>query len=292
MSHIFTCAWDQWRPSISAEEAAAAVAALESGAVVYLPQLNFHLEAAEQSLLSMPLHPQGAKNISYNPSNHQLGGLEPDTMVAVLIKAMLQRYHHFSTQLLESLCPQYQPAQCSGRTSFRPVEIKGRQPVSYRKDDTRLHVDAFPSTPVNKTRILRVFTNINPDGESRKWRIGESFADVIDRFLPRVRRMLPFEAEILYRLKATREKRTHYDHCMLQIHHAMKADLGYQRECPAIEMDFPPGSTWIVYTDLVSHAALAGRLALEQTYYPSVDSMLDPLLSPQRRIQNKLERRL
>lgn len=274
----------QWAPQISPGLAQTITSALEAGKVVYLPRLAFCLDAEEQALLTLPLQPKKAKNISYDPKKQRVGGLD-NPIAAVTVAAMLQRYHRFSTQLLAACCPYYQAAECSGRTSFRPVEIKDRKPVSYRKDDTRLHVDAFPSTPVNNLRILRVFTNINPFGEDRLWRLGQPFAEVMQRFLPSVRSMLPLEAEILYRLKATRRKRTHYDHYMLQIHNAMKADLDYQRRVDAFSMAFPPGSTWMVYTDLVSHAALAGRFVLEQTYYPAIERMLNPQLAPQSQMQ-------
>lgn len=279
----------EWNPLITAEQSQQIMAALEAGKVIYLPKLNFSLEPAEQELLSIPFNLKRSKNISFNPKNQQLGGIDARKMVAAIfpLTSMLQRYHQYSAQLLAAFCPQYQATHCSGRTSFRPVEIKGRKPSSYRKDDTRLHVDAFPSTPVNQYRILRVFTNINPFGESHAWRLGEPFTHVVQQFLPKVRRMLPFEAELLYQLKVTRKKRTEYDHCMLQIHNRMKADLDYQRRANAVAMDFPPGSTWIVYTDLVSHAALAGRFLLKQTYYPAVEKMLHPLLSPQRQIQQR-----
>ena len=276
---------DCWQPRISSEGAHAVTTALEKGRVIYLPQLSFFLEPTEQTLLAMSLNPRQGKNISYDPKNLRMRGLEHEEKAAAVVKAMMQRYHHFSTQLLTALVPQYKVEQFSGRTSFRPVEIKGRKPASNHKDDTRLHVDAFPSTPVNKSRILRVFSNINPDGESRLWRLGQPFAEVIRHFLPKVRNMLPFEAEILYRLKLTRQKRSKYDHYMLQIHNAMKDDADYQQQCPAISMNFPPGSTWIVYTDLVSHAALSGRLLLEQTYYPPVKNMLNPALSPQQQMK-------
>ena len=278
---------DHWQPKISEATALQVTTALEAGQVVYLPRLKFDLDGQEQSLLKMSLIPKGHKNISYNHKNQRLGGLaNPEVKDTVL--QMMQRYHRFSTQLVDLLFPQYRAPQYSGRTSFRPVEIRGRK-TSYRKDDTRLHVDAFPSTPVNNLRILRVFTNINPYNESRVWRLGEPFADVIQQFLPKVRRMLPFESSILYRLKITKKKRAAYDHYMLKIHNTMKGDENYQRTVVATPMDFPSGSTWIVYTDLVSHAALAGRFLLEQTFYPPVENMINYQWSPQYQIQALLK---
>ena len=283
--HLLVGSIDQWNPQLTSESAQIVISALESGKVIFLPRLNFSLEPAMQELITTPIIPRGAKNISYNPKNQSVSGVDNHFSGWDLLKTMMQRYHQSSTLLLNALCPQYEAQHCTGRTSFRPVEIEGRKPPSYRKDDTRLHVDAFPSTPVNNTRILRVFTNINPYGKNRSWRLGEPFAEVARQFLPRARRMLPFEAEILYRLKATRQKRSHYDHYMLQIHNTMKFDKAYQKRCHAFPVDFPPGSTWIVYTDLVSHAAMAGCFALEQTYYPKVENMLNPVLSPQNQLQ-------
>lgn len=282
---FFTVTLDQWNSHIQTELASEITHALEKGKIIYFPQLSFSLEPSEQGLLEMNLNPQGAKNISYNPKNQQLGGIQADSQISETIKTMMQRYHQQSSRLLAACCPHYAANECSGRTSFRPVEIKGRKPVSYRKDDTLLHVDAFPSTPVNNLRILRVFTNINPHGQSRSWRVGEPFAQVVERFLPKVRKMWPLEAEILYKIKATRRQRSFYDHCMLQIHNLMKADAHYQKTVPATSIEFPPGSTWIVYTDLVSHAALAGQFVLEQTYYPPIQNMADPGLSPQMQMQ-------
>jgi 3-deoxy-D-manno-octulosonic acid hydroxylase-like protein len=285
---VFTAAMDQWNPSIPLGLAHEITHALEKGQIVYFPQLSFSLEPSEQNLLGMDLTPKGAKNISYNPKDQRLGGLIADPKIDSTVKLLMQRYHQQSVRLLSACCPQYRANECSGRTSFRPVEIKGRKPVSYRKDDTLLHVDAFPSTPVNNLRILRVFTNINPNGQQRSWRVGEPFAQVVERFLPRVRNMLPLEAEVLYKLKATRRKRSFYDHCMLQIHNAMKADTHYQQTVNAVPLEFPPGSTWIVYTDLVSHAALAGQFVMEQTFYPPIQNMANPGLSPQMQMQTSI----
>ncbi len=291
---LYTHGLDHWNPVISSEQAQTFMQALESGQVIYLPNLSFNLEALEQELFSASLNLKSNKNISYNCRNQFLGGIDfhENTKLRLTLLSLMKRYHEFSAQLLNACCPSYKAIDCSGRTSFRPMEIKGRKPPSYRKDDTRLHVDAFPSTPVNDSRILRIFTNINPFNEPRSWRLGENFSHVVKQFLPKVRPMLPLESEFLYRFKITRKKRSYYDHCMLQIHNRMKSDLNYQQRVKASAVDFPPGSTWIVYTDLVSHAALSGRFLLEQTYYPEIGDMQDPELSPQKQISTFLQREL
>ena len=60
---------------------------------------------------------------------------------------MMQRFAASSRALLRNLLPRYETGLLQARTSFRPVEIAGR-PTSWRKDDTRLHVDSFSSSPV------------------------------------------------------------------------------------------------------------------------------------------------
>ena len=56
--------------------------------------------------------------------------------------------------------------------------------------------------------------------------------------------------------------------------------------------EFTPGSTWLVYTDQVSHAAMAGQYAFEQTFYLPVSGMADPSKSPLRVLERLLRREL
>ena len=62
-----------------------------------------------------------------------------------------------TTRLVCDLFPSYAANLERARTSYRPVEIAGRQ-YSRLKDDTLLHIDAFPSTPTRGRRILRLFS--------------------------------------------------------------------------------------------------------------------------------------
>src|SRR5262249_56248117 len=140
-----------------------------------------------------------------------------------------------------------------GRTSFRPVEIAGR-PSSWRKDDTRLHIDAFPATPVQGRRILRVFANVNPDGRPRSWRIGDSFDAVARHFVASLRLPFPGTGAVLRALGITKTPRSAYDGLMLQLHDRMKEDTAYQREAPQGAFDFPARSAWVLFTAAVTHA--------------------------------------
>src|SRR5579884_2508179 len=272
------------------EEAAPRVTeALEAGKVVLAPHLHFELAEPERRFLSPACLDGKSKNVSYRPATGALGGASPDADRAALT-AMLKRYFERTSALLEALCPEYCGKLSPGFTSFRPAEIAGRA-TSWRKDDTRLHVDAFPSRPLQGLRILRVFANVNPSAP-REWRAGEPFERIARRFLPQLRPPLPGTQAMLYLLRITRRRRTLYDHYMLGLHDAMKADLAYQKQSPQSSISFAPGAVWACFTDAVSHAAMSGQHAFEQTFYLPVEAMREPALSPLRTLERLLGRAL
>ena len=57
-------------------------------------------------------------------------------------------------------------------------------------------------------------------------------------------------------------------------------DAAYQKSAPHTALAFPPGSSWLVYTDQVLHAALAGEFALEQTFHFDIARMGAPERAP------------
>src|SRR5438045_3179613 len=143
-------------------------------------------------------------------------------------------------RLVAQLFPAYAPHLRAAPASLRPQSVSDRK-QSVRADDRRLHVDAFPSRPNYGERILRVFANVNPHGEPRVWRVGEPFEDVARRFVPRAKPYSAWHARVLDALGVTKSLRSEYDHLMLQIHDRMKSDEAYQRDCPQLRFEFPPG---------------------------------------------------
>src|SRR5262249_42714683 len=148
------------------------------------------------------------------------------------------------------------------------------------KDDTLLHIDAFPSTPTRGRRILRFFSNINPSGKPRIWRVGEPFPDFAQRFLPSIGRPVWGVARLLATIGITKGQRSAYDQLMLRLHNRAKRDTAYQQTAPRVEVAFPARTSWLCYTDQVLHAAIAGQYALEQTFYVDIAAMADPARSP------------
>ena len=251
---------------------------LESGRVLFFPEHYF--STVDPALLSETVLDGTRKNVSYDPQRKKLSAYKKDIPdLASKLAPMMQGYAEFAQQLIHTALPSYIPHLNWGRTSFRPAQIDGRV-ISKRKDDTRLHVDSFSASPVHGLRILRVFCNINPQNEPRVWNLGEPFTQALDRFAPKIAPYSKLKATILKLIKTTKTLRSPYDHYMLQLHDSMKRDDAYQAQVEKVQVDFPAQSSWIVFTDHVSHAALRGQHVLEQTFYLPVEYMANPELSP------------
>jgi hypothetical protein len=283
--------YDSWNPTLDAATQHALTAALEQGHVLFLPKLAFAVDQDELQYLSADWSDGKSKNIYLRGVERALRGARGNPGDLQKLRALLERFGEQAQLLVSALFPHYGPHLDFGNTSFRPCEIEGR-PSSYRKDDTRLHPDAFPSNPTDGARLLRVFTNVNPHGKPRVWRVGEPFPDMAAKFVPRSRRQWLGEAALLHALGITKRRRSEYDHYMNQLHDRVKADLDYQRDVPQQRVEFPPGSTWIVFSDQVLHGVLSGALMLEQTWTLPVDGMLDPDQAPLRILERMVGRAL
>jgi hypothetical protein len=287
-----TLATSNWDESFSHIIQQDAIKSLEGGQILHFPGLPFNLLREETYFLSPDHADPHTKNISYQPECGKLWGVQRlNDEQRLQLKEMLDRFSRYALCLVQALFPLYSKQLVIARTSFRPVEISGRK-TSYRKDDKRIHVDAFPSAPNQGKRILRVFCNINPHQKDRVWRVGEAFDKVATRFLPKIQRPFPGSLRALRLLRITKSYRTLYDHYMLHIHDLMKASDEYQKTVEQQEICFPTGTSWIVQTDHVSHAAMIGQYVLEQTFYLPVSSMQNESLSPLRVLENTLKMRL
>jgi hypothetical protein len=78
---------------------------------------------------------------------------------------------------------------------------------------------------------------------------------------------------------------------MRDLHDQAKLDDDYQSK-GIEEFAFPAGSSWMCYTDQVLHAALAGRNALEQTFFLDPENMVDESKSPLRQLERLTNRTL
>ena len=280
MSRLWTIPHASWRDAPGADVAGAITIALERGSVLFLPNLPFVVDREEQVVFS-PSILSSSKNTSFDPGSGRVGGTTLAGDQLARLGRIIARFRDSAQALVDGLFPQYRRGFTRARASFRPAEIAGRR-SSWRKDDTRLHIDSFPASPVQGRRILRVFSNVNPSGRSRSWRIGGDFTGVAERFAPALSLPWPGTATLLQLFRMTKSRRTSYDALMLQLHDRMKEDATFQETCEQDAVEFPSGSTWIAFTDQVSHAAMAGQYQFEQTFLLPVDAMIDESLSPLR----------
>lgn len=267
------------------------IQSLESGNVVIFPNLSFELTDPEKVFLTPSILKPKSKNISYDKKSDRLSGSKLSGTEAEQLKQMVKRFAETTEKLIQNVFPGYVDKIEMGRTSYRPVEAEGRR-ISNKKDDTLLHVDAFPSSPVKGKRILRIFANINPNHMPRVWKVGEPFEAVVKGMAPRVKKPFTPLFPLMNLVGITKTQRTIYDHYMLKIHDAMKDDPKYQANVPQQVVQFPAGCTWMVFTDQVSHAVLSGQFVLEQTFYLPVEGMRSQQLSPLRVLEKFLNKKL
>lgn len=294
MNPLITIRKEGWHDDEEGREQV--VSALESGQVIYIPDLNFLIEEHERRFFDDAFLHLSSKNISYDPTTNEVRGLKGSAGTThedrVGLGRMMARYAQFCRDLCASMLGGYAQQLSIARTSFRPVEIEGRKARTVGSDDTLLHVDSFSSRPMAGRRILRVFSNVNPAGKPRVWNVGEPFENLARRFVPRMRKPWPGERAMLRMLYVTKSYRTLYDHYMLRLHDDMKHDSDYQRSVPQTRVELAAGATWMCFTDQVSHAALSGQHVLEQTFYCDVSHMADPERSPLKVLESMIQRPL
>jgi hypothetical protein len=257
------------------------IAALEAGKVLYFPNFAEHGFAPQKEELALfreDIRDPKTRNISLSASG-ELKGVVGDDDTKALMAGMIGRFRAQAEGLLGNLVPRYGEHLRRGATSFRPAVVQNRV-QSWRADDRRMHVDAFPSRPNYGERLLRVFTNVNQEGEPRVWRVGEPFEDVARRFLPKAKPYSAWQAKVLNALHVTKSLRSEYDHLMLQLHDGMKSDLDYQKNAPQVTFGFPPGCAWVCFSDQTSHAVMAGQYMMEHTLQLSPMHQYDKDASP------------
>lgn len=280
---------------LTPEESRAFCAQLEAGDILYFPVTPVPLAAEDvrfllgQQQADSSLH----KNIAYKPKVDRLSGFDAKTASPKAVERLhgiMRGYSQSVVGFLGRFLAPYQSAWELDYASFRPLEEQGRDLPQRRRNDL-LHTDAFPTRPTHGARILRFFNNIHPD-RTRDWIVSDPFATTVRQFVPR--EIAPRPDSSLSRLgKAAGRavglggaipslKRSPYDDFMMRFHNFLKENPRFQAECAKYPFQFPPGSSWMVYTDTVPHAVLAGQYALEQTFLVPPDAMVRPEISPLR----------
>jgi hypothetical protein len=223
------------------------------------------------------------KNISYRPASDVLKGAEAGADRERL-HAILRSFSREVTQFVSSFLAHYAGKLKLDFASFRPLEEQRRELPLHKRNDL-LHVDAFPTRPTRGGRILRVFVNINPEA-SRVWNVGEPFHEFLPKLKSRQNIELPRRSPAMAALSGVASKiglapnRSAYDEYMLFLHDWLKENTEFQTSSPKWELQFAPGTCWMVYTDGVPHAVMSGRYALEQTFIIPTTALVSPEVAP------------
>jgi hypothetical protein len=240
------------------------------------------------------------KNISYHPESDSIPRFEASPDVKDRIERILRTHGQRVEAFLRRTCPDYVPGWTLGTTSFRSIEEQGRR-LKPRSSNELVHVDAGAYGATNGARILRFFVNIHPTRD-RVWGTKGSFQDIMTRFpalwdaarggKPRVRidkgpldkLYSGFIGALgsLYPLFRVIDS-SPYDRSMRRIHNYMKENPSFRDSRESYrEIHFPPLSSWMVFTDGISHSVLTGQHALVTTVLVPLGNCRDQELTPYR----------
>lgn len=262
---------------------------LEAGSILLFPVMPLEFPEDDYQFLLHQRQTEASyhKNIAYRPAQGILTGVAKGTNRDRL-GTILHNYSQHVLQVVRRLLPRYAEKTRLDFTSYRPFEEQGRKLPLHSRNDL-LHVDSFPTRPTNGDRILRFFTNLNPQ-RSRVWITSDPFPALASAFaeeagLLKAARHEPFHfRQLLGGLGAIARlrglTRSRYDTLMHRFHNFLKESRKFQETWPQTRVEFPPKSSWLVFTDMVSHAVVAGQFALEQTFIVSRQAMLRPDQAP------------
>lgn len=266
---------------------------LEAGNVLFFPITPFAFSQESQDFLRQLNFAGGAvhKNVAYRPAADKVTGVDADAAKMDRLRSIMREYSQAVMRFTAELLPRYATAWKLDYASFRPVEEENRNlPVNKRND--LIHTDAFPSRPTNGDLILRVFTNIHPS-KTRNWITTEPFRPIAEKYADdaglhtiaasstSVAGRLGYQsARMLRQFGLPVVPRSGYDRFMLHFHDYLKHNRDFQENCPKHRFNFPPGSTWLTFTDVVPHSVHSGQHALEQTFIIARSSLADPANAP------------
>lgn len=260
---------------------------LEGGDIVMFRSTPYDLAPEDREfILGVRLNPEFHKNIAYKPNSDAISGvakLEPGA--AERLHAILRNYSRRMVEFAGKVLPQYQSKWKLDYASLRPVEEQGRV-LPMKKRNDLLHTDAFPTRPTNGGLILRIFSNVHPT-KSRVWITSDPFEHLAENYAQPAGLADAARRNAFYGVRRALGAiglpvvaRSPYDRFMLAFHDYLKANQEYQSGCPKYRFEFPPGATWMVFTDVVPHSVESGQFAMEQTLIVARESLAEPQRAP------------
>jgi 3-deoxy-D-manno-oct-2-ulosonic acid (Kdo) hydroxylase len=257
--------------------------ALERGAIVHFPECPLPLPAdTELAYLREQLPRQlHVKNVSYHPESDRLHGVKDDAQLRSRACELLRAHSRNVEAFLHATIPTLTAGWTVGTSSFRPIEERGRN-LSPHASNELIHVDAGAYGATHGDHILRFFVNVNP-ALDRVWATKGAFPYLYERYgseagiagaqalgtgpLDQLRRSALHGLVKLGVKEAMIADSSPYDRLMRRFHNYMKDTPAFQTGREDYEqLRFKPYSAWMVFTDVVSHASVAGQHALVNTF--------------------------
>jgi hypothetical protein len=265
--------------AVQLEQADNPYAVLEAGDILVMRR-SFFEEAEEDREFLLDARLSGGqyhKNIAFKPASGKISGVGQMEAAAVeRLRSVLAGYSRRVIDFAGNLLPRY-------RAKWRLEEAGRELPLKKRND--LLHTDAFPTRPTKGGLILRFFTNVHPT-KPRRWVTSDPFAVAAPRYA-REAGLDGFAGSAMHRFRRAMgyvglapAGRSRYDEFMLAFHDYLKRNEEYQRNCPKYRFEFGPGTSWMVFTDIVPHSVQSGQSAVEQTFIVAPESLAAPERAP------------
>jgi hypothetical protein len=273
---------------------------LERGRIVHFHKCPIGLPDADDLVFLREEMPRRLrlKNISYHPEADRIFGIsgerEPIERTRRILKEHSRRVQEFLTRHAPALASGWKV----GTSSFRPLQERGRNLAAHASNEL-VHVDAGAYGATHGDRIARFFVNVNPT-EDRVWLTKGAFPDLYRRH-GRWAGILPpngsdgyLEETLLDRARTAVARAvakvipaailldsSPYDRIMRRFHNFMKDTPAFQDATEGHqEFAFAPFSAWMVFTDMVSHACIAGQHALVDTFVVPLANCRLPAMAP------------
>ena len=105
MTNLYQCDLNDWQPKIDDEQAKTFAKSLESGKVLYFPNLPFALLDDEKSFMKNNVEGMKAKNVSYNPVTGRLRGIMCSPKNEEMLQKLNARFYHSAKNLNDKPIP-------------------------------------------------------------------------------------------------------------------------------------------------------------------------------------------
>lgn len=244
--------------------------------------------AGDRSFLcEQRLHDHAARQIGYDPHLDRVYGFaRRDAAQGQRLRDVLVRCAAQATAWLAQAMPAYAAASELAQVAFHPEEEATRKLRQLDRNDL-LHIDAAWPGPSRGRRLLRLYMNLHPT-DPRVWQTSLTFAEVIARYgaevglapTPSSPWWRPLRHGLLRLLQSQHSSESSFDAFVQRLHDFLKSNEHFQERAPKKCWRFPPGSSWLVFTDGICHAELRGRCVLEFAFLIADEGLACPELSP------------